>query len=168
MVVTWTYIQYVLILLKLKRKNEWGKEDKRKEWASWSEFHLKKGQTVKSKASSPTTSTLSHFSEAGLFGEVAMCWEVGQTLLHAREQVWRSALCTGTLLTSYVPTGIIWGKLFAEENNPHFFLLWTFEIISPPELFGSFFTVKKNSCTPRCPFKAQIGLHAESQHFQVV
>lgn len=41
----------------------------------------------------------------GLFGNVAMCWPIGQ----AREQVWRSALCTGTLLLSFVLSGIIWG-----------------------------------------------------------
>lgn len=118
MVVTWTYIQYVLILLKLKRKNEWGKEDKRKEWASWSEFHLKKGQTIKSKASSPTTSTLSHFSEAGLFGEVAMCWEVGQTLLHAREQVWRFALLHWDPVDILCPNWDYLGEIVCRGKQP--------------------------------------------------
>ena len=82
----------------------------------------------------------------------------------------------GTCWHFYDPTGIIWGKLCAEENNSHLFLLGIGECTSPAELFGSFFTAKKKFYTPHCPFKdsgywnakAQIQLHAESQHFQKV
>ena len=107
-------------------------------------------------------------------------WPCGGRLdkqpLYARKQVWSSTLCTGNLLTFYDPTGIIWGKLCAEENNSHLFLLGISECTSPAEHFGSFFTAKKKFYTPHCPFKdsgywnakAQIQLRAESQHFQAV
>ena len=125
---------------------------------------------------SSLTSTLNARKLKDSLGNSPYGGKLDKQPLYARKQVWSAALCIGTLLTFYVPTGIIWGKLCAEENNSHLFLLGIGEYTSPAELFGSFFTAKKKFYTPHCPFKdsgywnakAQIQLHAESQHFQPV